>query len=141
MSGHGTDERAAPSLYPRANAPQAWSASATIQLIQILLGLYPYAPLGLLALVRPRLPDWLPAVTLRNVRVGDATVTLRFERDDDGTAHHEVIEQSGRLIVLPAPPPQALATEGASEALKAWLVEHAPGRLARAMRIALGVEE
>ena len=80
-------------------------------------------------------------MTLRNVRVGDATVTLRFERDDDGTAHHEVVEQTGRLIVLPAPPPQALATEGASEALKAWLVEHAPGRLARAMRIALGIVE
>ena len=30
--------------------------------------------------------------------------------------------------------------EGAPESLKAWLVEHAPGRLARAMRIALGLE-
>ena len=75
ISGHGSDERPLPVAYPEANVPQAWSASATIQNAQILLGLYPFAPLNLLALVRPRLPAWLPTVTLRNLRVGDARVS------------------------------------------------------------------
>lgn len=140
LSGHGTDEREAPSIYPRANSPQAWSASAMVQLVQILLGLYPFAPLGVLALVRPRLPAWLPVVTLRGLRVGDARLTLRFERTSDGAVHHDVIEQTGRLIVLPAPPPQAIRGGDLGESVKGWAIEHAPGRLARALRVGLGQE-
>ena len=37
-----------------------------VQLVQTMLGLYPFAPAHVLALVRPRLPEWLPAVTVRN---------------------------------------------------------------------------
>ena len=140
IGGHGSDERPLPVAYPEANVPQAWSASAMIQNAQILLGLYPFAPLNLLALVRPRLPAWLPTVTIRNLRVGDARVSLRFERDSDGTAHHDVIERTGRLLVFAAPPPNAAEPENLSESVKRWAIEHAPGRLMRALRIALGSE-
>jgi glycogen debranching enzyme len=72
-----------PGIYPKANAPQAWSASAVVMMIQALLGLRPLAPLGLVA-VDPHLPEWLPALTLRNVRLGHRSGELRFWRDRNG---------------------------------------------------------
>ena len=106
----------------------------------MVLGLYPFAPLGVLGLVRPHLPAWVRSVTLRDLRVGDAVVTLRFERRPDGSAGHEVLDRAGRLVVLEVPPPQDLSGGSPLDALKAWAIEHAPGREARALRIALGME-
>jgi glycogen debranching enzyme len=140
VSGLGRDESPVPVPYPDSNCPQAWTASATIQLVQVLLGLYPFAPLNLLALVRPRLPAWIDAVTIRRMRVGMTTLSLRFERRDDGRASHEILEQDGRLLVVEAPPPQDVAGASPLDAAKAWAIEHAPGRQARALRIALGLE-
>jgi glycogen debranching enzyme len=140
LGGHGRDETPVPTIYPRSNSPQAWSASAVVLLVQAMLGLYPFAPARTLALVRPRLPRWLDAVTLRRIRVGDATVSLRFERASDGTTRHEVIEREGHLLVVEAPPPDDVETgrESWSDRLARWGLEHAPGRLAKAARIAMG---
>jgi glycogen debranching enzyme len=139
LTGHDRGELAHPLPYPRAQSPQAWSASATIQLLQTMLGIYPFAPAHVLGLVRPRLPAWLPWVTLKGLRVGEARVTLRFERDADGTAHHTVEAQDGPLWIIDVPPPDAVAgDDGVLPRLAAWAVEHAPGRLATALRIAMG---
>jgi glycogen debranching enzyme len=140
LSGLGRDESTRPVPYPDSNSPQAWSASATIQLAQLLAGLYPFAPFGLLAIVRPTLPAGTESLTLRNVRVGRATVSIRFDRTGDGTAGHTVLAQDGHLIVVEAPPPQAIRPAGAFDAVKAWAIDHVPGRQARALRIALGLE-
>jgi hypothetical protein len=139
IGGQSRDELSFPVAYPQANCPQAWSASATIQLVQILLGIYPFAPLRLLALVRPRLPAGIDEVTLHNLHVGDARVSLHFRRRPDGSASHEVLSRSGALFVAEAPPPDATAHDGVGEALASLLVAHAPGRLARAARLALGM--
>ena len=80
LTGHDRRVVPTPLPYPGAQSPQAWSASATVQFLQVMLGLYPFAPARVLGLVRPRLPAWLPDVTVRGLRVGDATITLRFER-------------------------------------------------------------
>jgi glycogen debranching enzyme len=140
LSGLGRDESPVPVPYPDSNCPQAWSASATIQLVQIMLGLYPFAPLNLLALVRPRLPAGIDAVRIRHLRVGKATVSIRFERRDDGSASHEILDQDGHLVVVEASPPQDVAAPSPLDAVKAWAIEHAPGRQARALRIGLGLE-
>jgi glycogen debranching enzyme len=141
LAGYAREPGMPPSFYPRACSPQAWSASATVQLVQVLLGLYPFAPARLLTLVRPRLPEWLPVLTLRNLRVGDATLTLRFERQKDGSAAHEVIERDGLVAVVEAPPPNDISGEGSwKEAVERRLLEHAPGRLARALRLAIGLD-
>jgi hypothetical protein len=89
---------------------------------------------------RPRLPEWLPWVVLRNVRVGDARVSLRFERHRDGTASCDVIDKTGTLMVVAAPPPQDASgkRESWDEALAGVLIDHAPGRLASALRIGVG---
>jgi len=140
LAGHDRSVVGRPVLYPRANSPQAWSASSVIQLLQVMLGIYPFAPMDALVLVRPRLPEWCPEVTLRNVRVGQARVDLRFERQADGSAQHHVESRDGKLIILTAGPPDDVDGPAghAAEALKRAVFEHLPGRLGRAARIALG---
>jgi len=80
--GYARGDRPTPGAYPRANAPQLWNATAFPLLMHSILGLQPVAPLHLLV-VSPALPDWLPEIMLQNLRLGDATATLRFWRDDD----------------------------------------------------------
>ena len=91
-----------PAMYPNANSPQAWSASATFCLLQAMLGLYPYAPLNLLV-VDPHLPEWLPEITIRDMRVGGAKVTIRFH----GTSW-DVVHKEGKLHVVQQPLPWSL---------------------------------
>ncbi|MGH2599542.1 MAG: amylo-alpha-1,6-glucosidase, partial [Dehalococcoidia bacterium] len=92
-----------PGLYPRSCWPQAWSASAVIMLLQVMLGLRPIAPLGLL-LVYPELPDWLPDLTLRDLRVGSSTLTIQFRRGRDGATDYRILERRGPVRVLREPP-------------------------------------
>ncbi len=141
LGGHGADESPIPTVYPGANSPQAWSASAVIQLVQVLLGIYPFAPARTLLLLRPRLPDWLEEVTLRGVRVGRARLSIRFRREKDGSAAHEVLDRTGAVLILEVPPPDAVERVGWIGRVERWLLDHAPGRLARAARIALGDDE
>jgi hypothetical protein len=114
-----------------------------VQALQVSLGLYPFAPLRVLGLVRPRLPMALPEVTLRNLRVGRATVDIRFERRPDGSASHRVLRRHGPVLVVEAGPPA-----DASGTPRPWIeaaqlagLRRAPGRLVRAARIAIGVED
>ena len=138
IGGQSRHELPFPVAYPQANCPQAWSASATLQLVQIALGIYPFAPLRLLALVRPRLPEGIEEVTLHGLRVGDASVSIRFRRRPDGSAAHEVLRRRGTLIVAEAPPPSADGPRDIGEAVASFATAHTPGRLARAARLALG---
>jgi len=140
LGGHGREETPIPTAYPRSNAPQAWSASAMVQLVQTLLGIYPFAPAHIVALVRPHLPEWLPAVTVRNIRVGNASVSIRFERGREGATAFDVIDKHGTLFVVEMPPPQDTEASSQSwvEGVGSWLLERAPGRFASALRLALG---
>lgn len=111
FSGHQRNEQHPfPAMYPRANWPQAWSASAVFTQVQALVGLYPYAPLHVL-MVDPHLPVWLPEITLRNIRVGKATVDIRFYRKQDGNSDYEVLGKRGRLNVVRQPSPWSLTAE------------------------------
>jgi glycogen debranching enzyme len=127
FSGHQRDaEHPFPAHYPGANSPQAWSASAVFCLLQAILGLYPYAPLNML-LIDPYLPEWLPDLMLSNVRVGDASVTLRFFRKPDGSSDYEVLEKRGSLHVLRQPTPWSLTATFAGR-LKDALTSLLPSR-------------
>jgi glycogen debranching enzyme len=108
FTGHHRDEdHPFPAHYPNANSPQAWSASAVWCLLQTLLGLYPYAPLNML-LVDPRLPAWLPEITITNLHVGAAVVDLRFHRAKSGDSHYEVLDKRGPLHIVRQPSPWSL---------------------------------
>lgn len=108
-----------PGAYPRANTPQLWNASAFGLVIHSMLGLQPVAPLDTLV-VDPVLPTWLPEVILRGLRIGGATVTLRFWRDGDGDSHAEVLHQRGKLHLVKQPPLESL-TAGARDRLGAFI--------------------
>ena len=114
-----------------------------VLLVQTLLGIYPFAPARVLALVRPRLPEWLPVATVHNLRVGDATVAIRFERNRDGSTSFDVVARQGTLFVTEVPPPQNVNPDAQTlaEAAKMWLLDHVPGRLTTALRLALGQDE
>jgi glycogen debranching enzyme len=139
LSGQPRSEVPMPVPYPDARSPQAWSASALVQLVQIMLGLYPFAALNVLAVVRPRLPVWLPQVTLRRIRVGAGAVDLRFDRRPDGSASWRVLDSHGRLVVVPAGAPDDVAGGNLFERIEIELLRRMPGRRAEAGRIALGL--
>jgi len=116
FSGHARDdEHPFPAIYPKTNWPQAWSAASVFSILQATLGLYPFAPTNLL-LLDPHLPDWLPEIFVRNLRVGNAVVSLHFYRKGKGT-QFDVLEKRGRLHVLRQPSPWAL-TAGLGERVK-----------------------
>jgi glycogen debranching enzyme len=73
-----------PVLYPGANVPQAWAAGSVFHLMQSILGLQGDAPHGKLY-VDPVLPPWTSDVTLSGLRIGTATVTLRFWHEGQKT--------------------------------------------------------
>jgi hypothetical protein len=127
FSGHARDDdHPFPAVYPNANTPQAWSSSTLYSLLQAMLGLYPYAPLKML-IVDPHLPEWLPEITLRDLRVGRAKITLHFRRRRNGASTYKVLEQRGKLHVIRQPTPWSL-TATYAERLRDWLGSLFPGK-------------
>jgi glycogen debranching enzyme len=108
VGGYARAERPVPGAYPRANTPQLWNATIFPLIAQSLLGITPLAPAGTLV-VDPVLPEWMPHVVLHGLRVGDARVTLRFERTSGGTTDWDVMHTEGTLRVIRQPPPESLS--------------------------------
>ncbi len=108
VGGYARSELQHPGAYPRANTPQAWNQSTVAIVVQAILGMRAVAPLNLLA-VDPVLPPWLPELTVKKLRVGGATVSLHFWRDENGKSHHRVLEQEGELHIVRQPPVNSLS--------------------------------
>lgn len=109
IGGYARAEGEPPGAYPRANTPQLWNATAFPLLVQTLLGIVPLAAANTLIL-DPVLPAWLPEVIVRDLRVGEATVTLRFVRSGNGRSEWDVVRKAGTLHVLRQPAPESLGT-------------------------------
>jgi glycogen debranching enzyme len=90
-----------PVQYLGANIPQAWAAGTILHLIRTLLGLRAAAPQGRLY-VSPALPHWLPDLILSGLRCGDAQLSLRFWRENEGS-RWEILKQEGQIEVLDEP--------------------------------------
>jgi glycogen debranching enzyme len=73
-----------PVQYKGANVPQAWAAGSCFSLLQMMVGFQPDAPAGRLY-IDPALPDWMPHLTLRDLRVDRMSFDLRFWREGDAT--------------------------------------------------------
>jgi glycogen debranching enzyme len=108
VGGYARGERSTPGAYPRANTPQLWNATAFPLVVQTILGLVPIASARTLVL-DPVLPTWIPELILRDLRVGDAKVSLRFWRDENGSSRWEVLHQQGTLHVIRQPAPESLS--------------------------------
>ena len=119
VGGYARAEWPTPGAYPRANTPQLWNASVFPMLLQAILGLQPVAPMSLLV-IDPVLPEWLPEVVLEGLRVGEATATIRFWREANGTSHGEVVHHSGTLHLLRQPPLESISAK-VSDRLSAFV--------------------
>jgi glycogen debranching enzyme len=125
IAGHQRDEdHPFPAVYPAANSPQAWSATTVYTILQAMLGLQPFAPLRML-FVDPFLPEWLPELTISNLRVANAVTTIRFFRKPNGRSDYEVLEKRGCLHIIRQPSPWSL-TASLWERAKDLLVSLSP---------------
>ncbi len=103
MSGHQrTNDYTLPGLYPDANSLQAWSVSAVFFLLMVILGIRPFAPLKMLW-VKPDLPEWLDWIEVRDLKVGESLVDLRFWRDRDGRSRWAELSKVGTLHIVEQP--------------------------------------
>jgi|HubBroStandDraft_6_1064221.scaffolds.fasta_scaffold01654_10 glycogen debranching enzyme len=87
-SGYG------PTPYPVACSPQAWAAGVVSQLLAGMLGIEPDAEKNRLIFRDPVLPEWLPRVEVRGLRIRDSTLDVLAVRTAEG-AVVEVLEQRG----------------------------------------------
>jgi glycogen debranching enzyme len=99
FTGFGREEYGQPVRYPVACHPQAWAAGSIPFLVETFLGLAPDAYNNRLKIIRPYLPDFISEAELRHLKVGQASVDLRFERKRDGSLEAHVGKVTGDLKV------------------------------------------
>jgi glycogen debranching enzyme len=85
-----------PVQYLGANVPQAWAAGSCFALLEAMLGIQQDAPNDRLY-VDPDLPEWLPDVTLLDLRVGRRHLDIRFRRDG-GTTVWDVLRGEAKIV-------------------------------------------
>ena len=78
------DEMTFPVQYLGANVPQAWAAGSAFMLMQAMLGFVPDAPRNKLY-IDPVLPEWLPDLTVMDMRIGQHKLDIRFWRGAERT--------------------------------------------------------
>jgi glycogen debranching enzyme len=102
-AGLQRDPTSFPVQYLGANVPQAWAAGTPFLLLQAMLGIEQDAPRGKLYL-DPALPDWLPDVTLIDLRLGQRRFDIRFWREGKETVF-EVLKGKRDAVERKAPSP------------------------------------
>ncbi len=100
FSGFSRAEYSIPVHYPVACHPQAWAAGAVPFMIETALGLTPDAFTKRLRVIRPILPAFTQWIEVRRLKVGAASVDLRFERSATGLVDVDVLRVDGDLHVL-----------------------------------------
>jgi glycogen debranching enzyme len=97
----GLERRAGegPTLYPVACSPQAWAAAAPFLLVQSCLGLKIEGARNRVVFEKPCLPEGIPQLSIRGLRVGNASVDLFFERQAENV-RVQVLEKQGEVDVI-----------------------------------------
>jgi glycogen debranching enzyme len=88
-----------PVAYPVACSPQAWAAGAPFLLLQAMLGISADAPANTINVNKPHLPGWLNTVELHDLRIGDSTVSIVFQRQGETTGF-SLLGKDGDVRVL-----------------------------------------
>ena len=88
-----------PTLYPVACSPQAWAAGAVFLVLQACLGFEVCARESRIYLHHSALPEELKQVHIRNLRVGDASVDLAFERYSE-TVGVNILRRTGNVEIV-----------------------------------------
>ena len=69
-----------PTAYPVACLPQAWAAGAPFMMLEACLGVTVDAERGEVRIDQPALPEGIDWLEVRNLRVGEGTVSITFRR-------------------------------------------------------------
>jgi len=88
-----------PTLYPVACSPQAWAAGAVFFLLQACLGISINEEHKQIVFDRPYLPDGIPQLWIKNLRLGTDSVDLQLDRQRD-TVGVQVLEKHGNFNVF-----------------------------------------
>jgi len=83
--------------YPVACSPQAWASAAPLLLLQAVLGIEADALNGRLTITNPSLPTSVNRLEIDDLRVGDARVSIRFERAGKGCRVERLDVRGGPL--------------------------------------------
>jgi glycogen debranching enzyme len=98
-AGRPPPARGRPVSYPVACSPQAWAAGAPFLILQAMLGISARADENKLTVNKPHLPEWLKWVELRNLRVGQSTLSLRF-REEGSITGFSLLDREGDVRVV-----------------------------------------
>jgi glycogen debranching enzyme len=101
FSGLPRAEASFPVQYLGANVPQAWAAGSIFRFVAILCGLHATTDAqGSRLYVNPALPEWMPEITIRDLRAGTGALSLHLR---DGEV--EVLTNTTGFEVIPGPAP------------------------------------
>ncbi len=89
-----------PVRYPVACHPQAWASGTIPELLIATLGIEPDGFAKTLTIRRPRLPEGIGTVEIRDLNVGGGTAALRFARRDGDATQVDVVGTTGGLQVV-----------------------------------------
>ncbi len=103
FAGFARKEYDVPVPYPEACHPQVWAAGAIPLMLQTALGLVPLGFDRRLRIVRPLLPDSAQHLEIHGLKVANATVSLRFERNAERKVDVRVLYVDGDLDISVEP--------------------------------------
>lgn len=89
----------APTLYPVACSPQAWSAGVVYILLQSCLGITVDAVQNKIFFYEPVLPEWMNSLTVKDLRVGESIIDFTAKRNG-ATAEIDLHDRSGRTQLV-----------------------------------------
>ncbi|HYN27444.1 MAG TPA: amylo-alpha-1,6-glucosidase, partial [Burkholderiales bacterium] len=95
-----------PTLYPAACSPQAWASGTPFLLLQAMLGLAFDRAAHRIELINPTVPAFVGDITIRNLRLGDASADFAV-RQDGGAISLQVLRATPGLqvsLVFDPPP-------------------------------------
>ena len=109
FAGLPRDDGSFPVQYLGASVPQAWAAGSILRLIAVLCGIHAASDgRGSTLYVDPAMPDWLPELTISDLRAGEGRIGLRVH----GTDVEVLANTSGFEVVHgPAPRPARWARD------------------------------
>jgi glycogen debranching enzyme len=97
--GFSREPRLGPVPYPVACHPQAWSAASVFLILQSILGMRIQGFEGRVTINNPILPPWLDWIKVENLKVGQGSVSLDFQRMPSNAAAVEVLDRQGKVEI------------------------------------------
>jgi len=97
--GFSREPRLGPVPYPVACHPQAWSAASVFLILQSILGMRIRGFEGRVTIYNPILPPWLDWIKVENLKVGQGSVSLDFQRMPSNAAAVEVLDRQGKVEI------------------------------------------